>query len=92
MSFKVIIKKSAQKELRNLPHHIVKRVFSKIKELETNPTPYGSIQLNDFELEGLSFERLFRIRIGDYRMIYGVDNDIITITILRIKHRKEVYK
>lgn len=92
MGFKIVIKKSAQKELRALPSHIVKRVIAKITELETNPTPFGSIQLNDFELEGLSFERLFRIRIGDYRMIYGVDNEVITITILRIKHRKEVYK
>ncbi|MCP9770620.1 type II toxin-antitoxin system RelE/ParE family toxin [Lacihabitans sp. LS3-19] len=92
MPFKVIIKKTAQKELAKLPQHVIKRVFVKIKELETNPTPFGSIQLNEFEIQGLNYDQLYRIRIGDYRMIYGIENNIVTISIIRIKHRKEVYK
>jgi len=43
-------------------------------------------------MEGLAFERLFRIRVGDYRIIYGVDNEEVTITVVRIRHRREVYK
>lgn len=92
MPFKVIIKKTAQKELAKLPQHVIKRVFVKIKELETNPKPFGSIQLNEFEIQGLNYDQLYRIRIGDYRMIYGIENYTVTISIIRIKHRKEVYK
>jgi mRNA interferase RelE/StbE len=92
MQYKILFKKSAEKELKKLPQQVINRIKIKITELQINSTPYGSIQLNEFEIEGLKYEQLYRIRVGDYRIVYAVEKDIITITIVKIAHRKEVYQ
>jgi mRNA interferase RelE/StbE len=92
MKYHVVLKKSVQKELKSLPPQIVNRIFSKLRELEQNPLPAGYVQLTDFAMESFKYEKLYRIRVGDYRVIYAIENETITITVLRIRHRKEVYK
>jgi mRNA interferase RelE/StbE len=90
--FKVIYINSARKQLDKLPTETRTKIFKVINSLSTNPRPHGYDQLSDFELQGLTYKALYRIRIGDYRAIYAIENEIVTITIVRIKHRKEVYK
>ena len=75
---------AAQKDLDQFHGKIFNAIKAKIIDLADNPRPHGAIQLtND---EG------YRIRIGDYRVLYRVDDKAKTIFLYRIKHRKEVYR
>ena len=92
MNYRVSFLSAAKKQFEKLPQNIQLRIYKKIKALSQNPRPHGVEQLTDFEIHGDIFKKLFRIRIGDYRLIYSIEDEIITISIIRIKHRKEVYK
>ncbi|MBI3123107.1 MAG: type II toxin-antitoxin system RelE/ParE family toxin [Ignavibacteriales bacterium] len=84
MAYKLIIKPSAQKDLDKLPDKEVIRLAPKIFLLSQNPRTIGTQKLT--EQEG------YRIRIGNYRVLYEIDDSTKSIFVFRIKHRKEVYK
>ena len=86
MSYKIFYASTAEKELNKLPAHELIKVQRAINSLSEDPFPSGHIKL-----EGTK-EKLYRIRKGNYRIIYSVQKNIITITILKIGHRKDVYK
>lgn len=81
----------AEKELRKLPRQIVSKILDKIGHLSTEPRPSGHKKLTNFHIPNAPDE-LYRIRIGDYRVIYSIEDDILTITIVKIAHRKDVYE
>ena len=83
--YSVIIADKAAKEIEWLPNHIIKKVIRKLEELEAQPRPIGTKKLTG---EG----NKWRIRIGDYRVIYKIDDAIRIITILYVRHRKDAYK
>ena len=66
--------------------------LEKIDSLRKEPKPHGIEKLTDFELEDVFFKSLYRVRVGDYRIVYAIEDQIVTITVVRIKHRREVYK
>lgn len=74
----------AKKDLDNLPAKIFNRVKSTILKLAQSPRPYGAIKLTQ--------EESYRIRVGDYRILYRIDDQPKEIYIYRIKHRREVYR
>lgn len=82
--YKVLVKKSAKKELKAIPLNFRQRIAGAITLLAENPFPP-----NSRKLEGRDG---YRIRIGDYRLIYVVKNDVLTILVIRIAHRKDVYR
>lgn len=82
-SYKIAIKASAVKELEALPKKDCARVATRIRGLAREPRPPGG--------EKLSGDDKYRIRQGDYRIIYAVDDAGLTVTIVRIGHRSEVY-
>ncbi len=84
MSFKISIKKSAQKELAKLPVEEYERIRDDIRALGENPRPPGSKKLKG--REG------WRIRAGDYRVIFEIDETGKTITVLHVGARKDIYK
>ncbi len=86
MSYKIIYATTAEKELNKLPANDFIKVKRAINSLSDDPFPSGHIKL-----EGTK-EKLYRIRKGNYRIIYSVQKNIITITILKIGHRKDVYR
>lgn len=81
---KISFVRSAERELLNLDKNLAKRILDKIKLLEEDP--YGQSS------QKLGGGRGYRIRIGDYRVIYTIDNKAKTITIIKIRHRREVYR
>ncbi len=83
--YTLLIKHSAERDLRGLPEAIFQRVNSKILALRDDPRPPGVGKLTS-DLEG------WRIRVGDYRIIYQVDDGAQVVTIVRVKHRREVYR
>lgn len=84
-SYKLTIKKLAVKELRTFPPDYQKKIFLKIKEIALNPCLPGAIKLKDSD-------DFYRVRVGVYRIVYKFDTASNEIFILRIRHRKDVYK
>jgi mRNA interferase RelE/StbE len=82
--YSILFARSARKELEALSNPLIERIFTKIESLAFEPRPSGSRKL-----QGNS--NLWRIRIGDYRVVYSIDDAIEIIEIVRIKHRREVY-
>ena len=77
------VTRAAQRDLSSLPKSVFKRIDAKIQSLSEDPHPRGSKKLED---------NLFRVRVGDYRIIYQVISDRIVIVIIRVRHRREVYR
>lgn len=83
-SYNLEIKRGAEKDIRNLLDADRRRIISKITALQENPRPFGC--------EKLKGEEAFRIRQGNYRIIYTVDDDTHAVTIVKVGHRREVYR
>jgi mRNA interferase RelE/StbE len=83
-SYRLLIKPSAARELEVLPPKDRSRIVAKIQGLASNPRPPGS--------EKLSGEEKHRLRQGDYRVLYSIEDASTTVTIVKIGHRREVYR
>jgi len=77
-------KASVKKDLKNIPNKIIKSIFLKIIALQENPHPSEARKL-------MGTENVYRIRVGDYRIIYDFNKKKSIITVLYIRHRKTVY-
>jgi mRNA interferase RelE/StbE len=75
---------SAKKELKDLPSEVIGRLLAKIRELFGTPRPAGCKKL-------YGYKNLWRIRVGNYRVVYAIDDASKAVDIRRIAHRKEVY-
>ena len=82
--YAVLILSSAQKQLSKLPNAIATRIEDKLLELEHDPRPPGCKKLKGRDA--------WRIRIGDYRVIYEINDGRLIITVITIGHRREVYE
>ena len=85
MGYSIQISKSVQKQIDDLPNAMKGRILEKIKGLEIEPCPSGIVKLKNSEQE-------HRLRIGDYRVLYEIDDAKQTILILQCKHRRDVYR
>lgn len=83
--YKVTIKKAALKSLKNLPLKTLLGIREKVLELAENPRPVGYKKLK-------SYHNLFRVRYSDYRIVYSIFDEILTIEIINIAKRSDVYK
>jgi mRNA interferase RelE/StbE len=83
--YAITFARSARRELEVLNASIVRRVISRINGLSQDPRPSGSRKLQ-------GEANLWRIRIGDYRVVYTVDDRQRTVDIVRIRHRREAYR
>jgi mRNA interferase RelE/StbE len=79
------IKQSAQKELNSLDDALFTRIDRKILPLADNPRPAGCKKLK-------GFKDLWRIRIGDFRVVYVIDDAAKIVTVTQVAHRREVYE
>ena len=85
MTYEIIITKTIQKQLDNLPNNIQERVYEKIAQLAEEPRPDGAVKLKGYDNE-------YRIRIGDYRLVYEIRDDQLIVLLVQCKHRRDVYK
>jgi len=81
--YQIEVTRAAQRDLTSLPKNVFKRVDAKIQSLAEDPHPRGSKKLED---------DVFRVRVGDYRIIYQVISKRIVIAVIRVRHRREVYR
>lgn len=76
---------SAKREFRDLEPDVIERILPKIRELANTPRPPGCKKLH-------GYKDLWRIRIGDYRVVYAIDDAARTVDVTRIAHRRDVYE
>jgi mRNA interferase RelE/StbE len=83
--YKILYKKSVEKELRKLAVIQRKIVIAKIQALADNPHPIGATKLR-------GSSDLFRMRHADYRIIYQIDGTQLIVMVVKVGHRREVYR
>jgi mRNA interferase RelE/StbE len=82
--YRVDLRRQAQKELDKLPKSDFQAIIESIKDLGQTPRPRG--------IEKVKSTGLWRIRQGDYRIIYAIDDNEHLVTIVRVGHRREIYR
>ena len=82
--YTVLLSKKSEKFLRNLPQPYYSAILKAVNALADEPRPFGSTKFTG--------EDSYRIRVGDYRIIYNIFDDIVTVEVININHRREVYK
>ena len=82
-------KTSAAKELKRLPRAVQIKIFDGLRLLASDPF---SLLLPIRKMEGRSNENRFRLRVGQYRVIYEVQKEKVVIFVIRVGHRKDVYR
>ena len=82
-NYSIEIKKSAAKEIEKLPKTMMLRVLEKIKNLSSEPRSLGC--------KKLSGDEKYRIRVGNYRILYSVEDDILVVYVVKVGHRREIY-
>ena len=85
MSFDVVLKRSAEKEVAALDAETRGRVLEVLATLAENPRPSGAQKLRG------PYD-LWRIRVGDYRILYKIEGNVLKIYVVRVSHRREVYR
>ena len=85
MAFRIEWKKSTRKDLRKLPASATERIVEVVELLSQNPFPHGVEKLS-------GSEHAYRIRLGDYRIVYEVVAESKLVEIQRVRHRKDVYR
>ena len=84
-SYRIEWKRSAAKELQSLPPEVIRRILSIVERLSGSPVPHGAIKLT-------GSEQTYRIRVGDYRIVYSIYQAVLMIEIVRVAHRRDVYR
>jgi mRNA interferase RelE/StbE len=85
MAYEIFIEKKAEKDLRKLPKNYQNKIIQKILNLKDNPKPIEARKIT-------SSENYYRIKVGDYRIIYEINYKEKRINIFRVRHRKEAYR
>ena len=82
--YTVVVTQTAEKELHKLPLRTIEKVVMLLKSLEENPRPAGCKKLK-------GYRNLWRIRVGDYRIIYAIEEVVLLVDVREIGHRKDIY-
>jgi mRNA interferase RelE/StbE len=83
--YEVHVEKTAESDLKRLPTTIFHRIIPQIRNLAENPRPSGCHKLTGSKND-------WRIRIGDYRVLYEIDEKAKAVRIMRVRHRREAYR
>jgi len=82
--YKIFFKESVEKDLRSIPKKDLKKILTRIEALAKEPRPQG--------YEKLSSQDKYRIRQGTYRIIYSIQDQELTVWVVKVRHRKDVYR
>lgn len=84
-SYRVEITRSAAKDLRGIDRMWIPKIVAAIETLESDPRPAGCKKL-------VGSDHTYRLRIGDYRVVYDIQDDTLIILVVRIRHRRDIYR
>jgi len=82
--YKVFFKKSVEKDFRVIPKKDLKKILGRIETLAEDPRPPGC--------EKLTGQHRYRLRQGRYRILYSIQDDELTVWVVKVGHRKEIYR
>ena len=82
--YEILFKESVYRELKSIPKADIKRILAKIEQLADDPRPPGNQKLTGFEL--------YRVRQGCYRIVYSIQDSELVVHVVKVGHRKEVYR
>ena len=85
MSYRIELTKAAERDLLAVPKPVLKRLDACLLGLTDDPLPPGVKKLKNSD-------GLYRVRVSDYRIIYRIEQEILTVLIVKIGHRREVYR
>lgn len=85
MPYKILFRPGAERGFKRLSRDLQDRIISALLTLTDNPRPAGVIKM-------AGSESLYRVRIGDYRVIYAVEDDLLIVLVVEVGHRKEIYR
>jgi mRNA interferase RelE/StbE len=83
-AYKVFFKKSVEKDLVTIPKKDLKKIITRIGGLAENPRPQGC--------EKLTGQEKYRLRQGHYRIVYSIQDNELTIWVVKVGHRKDIYR
>ena len=83
--YTIVIHKKAKKEIDKIPDIYARKIAETIYQLAENPRPSGCKKLS-------ASDEYYRVRVADYRIIYSIEDEILYIEVVKIGHRKEIYK
>lgn len=84
--YRVLYTRSAKRELDKLPRDAAARITEAVVHLKEDPRPIGSLKLKGSSVGD------YRLRVGDYRVVYDVDDETRSVIVVRVQHRREVYR
>jgi len=82
--YKIFFKKSVEKDFKVIPQKDLKKILDRIETLAENPRPQGC--------EKLTGQQKYRLRQGRYRILYSVQDDELTVWVVKVGHRKDIYR
>lgn len=82
--YEIVFKQSVAKDLRQIPGKDVQRILKRIDSLANDPRPA--------DMEKLSGDDKYRIRQGNYCILYTIEDSVVTVTIVKVGHRRDVYR
>ena len=85
MTYQIDVTPAARRDLLKLPKDVARRIDAHILALAENPYPSGAHKLEDSE-------DVFRVRVGDYRILYRVEGHQLVVVIIRVGHRRDIYR
>jgi mRNA interferase RelE/StbE len=83
-SYELVFSKRVAKDLRALPRQDIRRILSRVRALAEDPRPVGC--------EKLSGRELYRVRQGDYRIVYTIEDQRLIVEVIKVAHRRDVYR
>jgi mRNA interferase RelE/StbE len=83
--YEILLSTTVRKQLRTFPVFVHNNIIEEISNLSTNPRPTGCVKLK-------GYKKSYRIRVGDYRVIYEIEDKILKVLVIAIGHRKDIYK
>jgi mRNA interferase RelE/StbE len=82
--YELVIRPSVQKDVNGIPSGDLKKILSRIERLRDDPRPEGSVKLSGLEY--------YRVRQGNYRIVYEIQDGRLVVIVIKVGHRKEVYR
>ena len=82
--YEIYFKESVWKELKKVPKNDLKKILSRIENLGSDPRPTGCEKITGYEL--------YRVRQGNYRIVYSIQDYELTVWVIKVGHRKDIYR
>lgn len=88
MPYAIEVTPAAQRDLRALDRQVLRRIDARIRKLAEDPRPATVEKVKAFD----GGSDLYRVRVGDYRILYTIEDNLLLILVVRVRHRREVYR